>query len=306
MVPAFIGPNVFTWKPDVEGQSKQESDATPTFAIETGNAEYFRTFGMRISRGRGFTDRDVSGAPRVAVVSEAVAKLLWPGRDPIGRRLRYANLDTNEWRTVVGVADDVRFRALRESTPTIYLPWRQAYTQGLFAIRSSLPASQLLPTMRAAIRDVAPALVLVRGRSMNELLADPLSTPRLSALLMSALGVLALLLSVVGLYGVMSSIVRDQTREIGIRIALGATQRHIRTTVLADALRVIGAGVVVGLVAALLGSRLLTRLLFEISPSDPIALLGSSLLLVAAGLLAAWLPARRAARVEPTLALRSE
>src|SRR5207237_7177170 len=167
LLPAFIGPNVWTWKPDVEGQTQSEADATPTFAIEAGNSEYFQTFGIRLLRGRGPTEQDRADAPHVAVVSEAVAKRLWPGQDALGKRIRFVGLDSAGWRTVVGVADDIRFRALREAPPTVFLPWRQSYTQGDFAVRSRAELGQLMPAMRAAMREIDPALVLTRGRPMD-------------------------------------------------------------------------------------------------------------------------------------------
>src|SRR5207302_11003732 len=117
-------------------------------------------FGIRRLHGRGFTEQDRLGVPHVAVVSEAVAKRLWPGQDAVGKRIRFAGLDSSGWRTIVGVADDIRFRALREATPTVYLPWRQAYTQGDFAVRTQSGLAQLMPAMRAAMREIDPALVL--------------------------------------------------------------------------------------------------------------------------------------------------
>jgi predicted permease len=306
LIPAFIGPNVWTWKPDVEGQTQAEADATPTFAIEAGNSEYFQTFGIRLLRGRGFTEQDRAGAPHVAVVSEAVAKRLWPGQDAVGKRIRFAGLDTNVWRTVVGVADDIRFRALRDATPTVFVPWRQAYTQGDFAVRSPSELAQLIPAMRAAMREIDPQLVLVRGRPMDELLAEPLAQPKMSAFLLSGFGVVALFLAAIGLYGVIASVVREQTRDIGIRMALGATPQQIRGAVLRTAMLVVSVGGAAGLVVALASSQLLTKLLYEVSPTDPIALLGAWALLLATGAAAAYLPARRATRIDPANALRSE
>jgi putative ABC transport system permease protein len=306
LLPAFIGPNVWTWKPDVEGQTQSDADATPTFAIEAGNSEYFRTFAIRLLRGRGFTEQDRGDAPRVAVVSEAVAKRLWPGQEAVGRRIRFAGLDSSGWRTVVGVADDIRFRALREATPTVYLPWRQSYTQGVFAVRSEAGVGQLLPAMRTAMREIDPALVLTRGRPMDEILAEPLAQPRMSAFLLSGFGIVALLLAAIGLYGVIASVVREQTRDIGIRMALGATPRQIRSAVLGTAMIVVIVGGVAGVVVSLASSQLLAKLLFEVSPTDPIALLSACAILLVTGVAAAYLPARRATRIDPANALRSE
>ncbi|MDP1859016.1 MAG: ABC transporter permease [Gemmatimonadaceae bacterium] len=306
IIPPFLGPSVWAAKPEVDGQSKAEADVTPSFGLEAGNAEYFQTFGMRLTRGREFTEQDRRGAPAVVVVSDAVAKRLWPGQDALGKRIRFTRIDSTEWRTVVGVVDDVRFRALRETTPTVYLPWRQFFTQGLFAIRSPADPAQLLPAMRAALREIDPALVLVDGRPMDELLDENVAQPRISAYLMSAFGIVALFLAAIGLYGVMASIVREQTRHIGIRMALGAAPDQIRNGVLRTAMTVVSLGGAAGLIMALMGAQLLSKLLYEVSPADPIALIASCVLLLATGVLAAYFPAHRATRIDPAITLRSE
>ncbi|HEX5435822.1 MAG TPA: ABC transporter permease [Gemmatimonadaceae bacterium] len=306
LIPPFLGPSVWTWKPEVEGQTPAERDATPLIPVETGGAGYFRTFDIPVLRGRGFTAADHEGAPLVVVVSEAAAHRLWPGQDAIGKRIRYSVLDSTQWRTVVGIVADTRYRSLRESTPTIYLPWRQSVTQGFFAIRSRSPLAALLPEIRRAARDIEPEAGIFHAETMDELLAAPLAQPRMISLLLSGFGLVALVLAALGLYGMMASAVREQARDIGVRMALGATPGRIRGAVLSEALMVIGIGAAVGLAGALAGSRVLASLLFEVSPTDPVALAGACVLLVAIGLVAAYLPARRATRVDPAQVLRAE
>ena len=306
LIPPFVGTNVFLARLDTEGQSQAEIEANPLVPLEVGGPDYFRTFGIPLRRGRGFLDSDREDALKIAVVSEAVARRLWPNEDPIGKRIRYWGPDTLTWRTVVGVAGDINFRTLQEATPTVYLPWRQAYWQAMFAVRTTSELRSILPAVRRELRTVDPQLTLWQARTMDELLDAPLAQPRMSATLLSAFGLVALMLAAIGLYGVMASMVREQTRELGIRMALGATQQRVRQSVVRGALLVTGAGALVGLVAALMTSRLLTKLLFQVSPTDPVTLTAVSGLMLLVALAAAYLPARRATRIDPVQALRSD
>jgi putative ABC transport system permease protein len=301
-----MGANVFVGRLDVEGQSEEARETNPMIPMELGNAEYFRVFDIPIRRGRGFVDADREDAEPVAVVSEAVARRFWPNENPVGRRIRFWSADTTAWRTVVGVAGDIRFRSLRDTTPSVYLPWRQTYWQGTFAVRTSMELAAILPAVRREIRAVDPQLTLWQAQTMGERLAEPLAQPRMSALLLSSFSLVALLLAAIGLYGVMASVVREQTRELGIRMALGATPHAVRRSVLARALGMTGVGAVVGLAGALLISRLLARLLFEVSPTDPVTLATVCGLLAVVAFCAAYIPARRATRIDPAESLRVE
>lgn len=309
VIPPLLGTSVWHWRFDKEGQTESEAAANPTIPIETAGPEFFKTFGVPIIRGRAFTDADRQHAPGVVIVSEGVARRFWPGENPIGKRIRTENIPDEggeHWRTVVGVAPDTHLRSLREASPTVYFPWLQSTWQGYFAVRSSVPPAALNPSLRQAGLDVDPDVHLWKAEPMDALLAGPLAEPRLGTLLMSAFGLVALLLAAIGLYGVMTALVRDQTREIGVRMALGATPSLVRAAVLRRAIAVTVAGAVVGLFAALLSSRVLTSLLFEVSPTDPVALGGACLILVVVGALAAFLPAHRATNIDPVRALRAE
>ena len=309
LIPPLVGANVFLGKLDLEGQSAAERAANPVIPIETGGEDYFRVFGIPLRRGRGFVDADRENAPLVAVVSESVARRLWPNEDPIGKRIGYWGADTtrNTWRTVIGVAGDVHLRTLRQATPTVYVPWRQAdFWQGEFAVRTSGTLASVLPAMRRALRATDPELNLWYAKSMDELLAAPLAQPRMGALLMSGFGAAALLLAALGLYGLMASVVRERTRELGIRMALGAAPETLRREVLRHALVVSGAGGAVGVLVALAASRLLAGVLFQVSPTDPVALLAACVVLMGVALIAAYLPARWATKIDPARALRAE
>jgi predicted permease len=300
----FLGPSVFTGPWEVEGQSAEQADAYPLVPIESGGSEYFRTLGTPIVRGRGFVDADGEHAPKVAVVSASVAHMFWPGQDPIGKRLRFRH-DT-VWRTVVGVAVDIHYRTLRAATPSVFLPFRQYFWQGNILLRSALTPAALLPSIRRAVAEGDPKVSVWDAVTMDDLLAGPLAGPRLSTLILSLFGLVALVLAAVGLYGVMASAVREQTRDIGVRMALGATPQRVRGEVLRRAMLVSLGGAAVGVVGTLAGSRVIASLLFEVSPTDPVALLGACVVLLAVAALAAYLPAYRASRVDPSRALQGE
>ncbi len=306
LVPPFLGTNAFVGRLDREGQTPEEMTSNPTVPVEAGGAEYFRTFGVPLRRGRAFTDADDETAPMVAIVSEEVARRTWPGEDPIGKRILYWGPDSTTWRTVVGVAGDTHWRSLRESTPSVYVPWRQSYWQGAFAIRTSGELSSVLPALRRETREISPVVALWDATPMDALLARPLAQPRLSAVLLTGFALVSMLLAAIGLYGVMESSVRGSTRELGVRAALGASPAQLRRGVLGRALLVAGAGAVVGLPVALGAARLVSSQLFEVSPADPVSLLGAAAVLLLVAFVAAYIPARRATRVDPAEALRAD
>jgi putative ABC transport system permease protein len=312
VAPPMLGNGVWQIRFEAGGQTPADAGTNPLFATDMVGPEFFKTFGVKVDRGRAFTNLDDASSPLVAIVSESVARKLWPGRDPIGQRIRVPGASSegivggDGWRTVVGLAHDTHLRVLREVSPMVFLPSVQGYWQGSIAIRSTVPLPALLPALRTAGREVDPALSLWSPRTMDEILDEPLSQPRLGALLTSTFGFVALLLAAIGLFGVMASLVRERTREFGIRMALGASAGRVRMAVLRRAALVAGSGALVGLVVALATSRLLTALLFGVSPTDPIALGAACLVLLAVAAAAAYLPARRATSIDPVQALRSD
>ncbi|HEX3866636.1 MAG TPA: FtsX-like permease family protein, partial [Gemmatimonadaceae bacterium] len=308
LIPPLLGDNVFIGRLDKEGQSESESASDPYFPEATGDKDYFRTFGTPILRGRDFTDADRENAEQVMIVSEMVAKRVWPGDDPIGKRAHYLNnLDSTAWRTVIGVAADAHVRTLRAPSPMIYIPWRQLdFWQFNFAIRTRGDISAVLPALRRELGGVDPRLKLWYVHPMDQLLAAPLAQPRMGALLMSIFAVVALTLAATGLYGLMASVVRERVRELGIRMALGASPSRLRRGVLGQALAVSGAGALVGVIAALGTSRLLSAILFQVSPTDPVAIAAACAVLLVVVLVAAYAPARWATKIDPATALRSD
>ncbi|MBI4499900.1 MAG: ABC transporter permease [Gemmatimonadetes bacterium] len=302
----FLGPSVFMTKVIADRQTETEGGANPWVAFESIGPDYFRTFQVPV-RGRSFNAADRENSMLVGIVTEGIARSLWPGEEAIGRRLHTPGATAPESLiTVVGVVPDLHYREYRVSTPTLYRPYRQCCPQGAFAIRTRGSLAAALPSIRAAVRDIDPEVVVTKAEAMDDLMVPQLAQPRLNTVLLLAFALAALLLAAIGLYGIMASAVSQQTRELGVRLALGATPDRLRKMVLGQALAVTGGGAVVGLLAALAGTRLLTSMLFEISPSDPVTLIGVSVLLLSVALLAAYLPARRATKIDPARALRAE
>jgi putative ABC transport system permease protein len=310
VAPPMLGNGVWQLPYEADGQTPEEAAANPRVPTDMVGPEFFKTFGVRLLRGRAFTERDDASSALVAIVSESVARRFWPGRDALGQRIRLPGalgLTGGEgWRTVVGVAHDTHFRLLREASPMVFLPSLQGYWQGSIAIRSTTDLQALLPALRAAGREADPDVELWQPQTMDEILDEPLAQPRLSALLASSFGFAALALAAMGLFGVMGALVRDRMREFGIRMALGAPPGHVRMAVLRQAGLVAGVGAVIGLAAALATSRVVAGLLVGVRPTDPVALGGACLVLLAAAGAAAYLPARRATSIDPVRTLRAD
>jgi predicted permease len=291
-----------------EGQSADEAAGNPLLNLESILPGYFDTFEVALVRGRHFTGADNERAPEVAIVSEDVAARLWPGEDPIGRRLKIGGAASDQpWRTIVGVVRPTRYRELRDAWATLYLPAEQFLVSAqTIALRTELPPAAAAALVREQVRAADPDVQVMSVAPFAELLERPLARPRFYALLIGLFGTVSLLLSAIGLYAVMGASVRQRDREMGVRAALGATAGDLRRLVLGEGLRLAAVGAALGLIAAAAGTRLMRGLLFEVQPLDPLALGGAALLLAAAAVLATYLPARRAARVDPAAMLRAD
>lgn len=291
-----------------DGQTADQVALNPSLNFEAVYLPYFSTLGIAIVRGRDFAAGDRDGAPKVAIVSEAVAAATWPGRDPIGQRVKFGGVASpNEWMTVVGVAASTRYRELAAPRPTLYIPAEQfGNSAGRLAIRTSADAGFVATVVGDVVRAADPGVQVTRVASYAEHMRVPLAWPRFNTLLLGVFAASALLLSAVGLYGVMAASIRQRLREIGVRLALGATARDVRRLVLGEGLRLALAGAAAGLILTLAATRALRGLLFEIEPLDPLSLLGAAALLIVAAVVATWLPARRATRVDPIDVLRAE
>lgn len=289
-------------------QSPARAASNPSLNLESVHPNYFETFQIPVVRGRSFSSADRDGAADVAIVSEEVAARTWPGEDPIGKRLKMGGPESQDvWRTIVGVAASTRYRELARPRPTLYLPASQfLMTARIFVVRSGAPLELLASLARDQIRAVDADAQVVGVAAFTQSLDRPLARPRFMAFLLGSFGIAALLLVTIGVYGVMAAYVRQRDREIGIRVALGATTAGVRRLVFVEALRLAGLGAAAGLAAAAGATRFVSGMLFEVDPLDPSTVLGAALLLVMASLLAAYVPMRRAARLDPATLLRSE
>jgi predicted permease len=291
-----------------EGQSAERAAENPSLNLESIHPNYFATVEVGIVRGRAFTPADREGAPEVAIISEDVARRTWPGEDPVGKRMKLGRPDSAaRWRTVVGVVRTTRYRELAEPRATLYLPAEQfLVTAQRLVLRTSAALEFVAGLARERVRAVDPDVQVMAVAPFAEMLKRPLARPRFNAVVLSIFGAAALSLAAIGLYAVMAAFVRQRYNEIGIRFALGASAADIRRLVLGEGLRLAGAGAVIGFVSAVGSTRLLRALLFDVHPLDPAALLGAILLLMGVAAAACYLPARRAARVDPIAMLRMD
>ncbi len=304
--PPFLGSNVWMGSYAAERQSDEEAKANPWFGFDAVGPEFFTALGVPLVSGRVFTDADREDSPRVGIITEGVARRLWPNQLALGKRFHdTAEHSPDSLVTIVGIVRDFHYRLFRDSTPMVFRPYRQVLAQGYFVVRSR-GAQTTEDAWRRVVEGAGAGATFVRAQAMDDLVAPQLLVPRFDALLFSTFALAALVLAAVGLYGIIASAVSQQTREFGIRIALGATPSGVRNMVLRHAMIVAGIGVVAGLAGALAGSRLLTAMLFEIRPSDPLTLAAVSALLLVTAAVAAYIPARRATRIDPARALRTE
>jgi hypothetical protein len=276
--------------------------------MEVVTPSYFGTLGVRVLRGRLFTDRDREGAPPVVVVSQSAAQHYWPGDDPIGKRLTMEG-DSERVVTVVGVVPDTRYRDLRQARPSIYFPLGQSFfpfAPTSLAIRTDGRAADPISPIRRVIAESGLGVALVSIASFGAFLEGPLAQPRMNALLLAVFAAAGLTIASVGLFGVMAAMVRQRTRELGIRLALGASPRDLQRMVMRRGLAVAASGVFVGLLGTLLANRLLVPLLYEVSPTDGVTLLLATGFLLGVASLATAVPALLSTRVDPLLALRTE
>ncbi len=283
-----------------------EVGAAPTatqFVVDAGALAALR---VEMVAGRAFTDADAAGSPPVIIINEALARTLWQDRDPVGRRIAVDPHAWDRWITVIGVVRDLRYGDLaRPVQPAFYLPRQQTYTASMrMLVRSAAGSTAIGPEIRAAIADVSPDLPVGDGRALTTVTRDAQGPARVMTSLLSVLALLATALGAVGLHASLAGWVARRRTEIGTRLALGAMPRELSGRVLATGLGLTGFGVLIGSAAAALASRSIRSLLFGISPLDPVAFVAPAVLLLVVGVLAAAIPAVRAAAVAPAQALR--
>jgi predicted permease len=287
----------------IEGQSKEERARNPIVNMEVAAPNYFAMLGIPVLRGRSFSDADREGAAPVIIVSSAVARHFWPGTDPIGKALT----DRQGRHTVVGVVSDTRYRDLETARPTVYFPLGQwPDVPATLLVRTDNSRSDIAPALRRVVTEANTGVTMVSTSSLETLLDAPRAQPRLNATVFALFGVAAVSLAAIGLFAIVMTIVRQRTRELGIRMALGAPSAHVRNLILARGLSLAVAGMAIGLAGVFAARRLLSALLFEIKPTDGTTLLAVAAMILIVAAVASFLPARWGTRVNPIIALRSE
>jgi putative ABC transport system permease protein len=295
---------------DIEGRPPASPGEQPSAEYRTVSHDYFRTMGISLRRGRQFTEQDVKQSFQiggVAVINESLARRYFPDEDPIGKRLALAKDDAG-WREIIGVAGDVKHSGLvTEAVPEIYAPTLRN-TTGVYdlVVRSASAPTQLISAVRGQFRELDPNLPLFAVRTLEEVIALNLARQRFAIALLGAFAALGLLLAAIGVYGVMAYSVSRRTREMGIRMALGARSGDVQRMVLREGLKLTLIGVAIGLLAALALTQLMKNLLYGVGAADPLTFAGVPLVLAVVAMIACWVPARRAAKTDPMTALRQE
>jgi len=271
------------------------------------SASYFRALGMPIVAGREFDRKDLPTSTGVAIINEAMAQASWPGEDPLGKRMKMG-VETQPWLTVVGVVKDIRSRLGMTPTPQVYLPYTQSPAFGPrdLVLRTQMEPDSLAATVRREVWAIDKDQPVADIKTMEQLLSASIERPRFNTLLFAIFSALALVLAGVGIYGVMSYTITQSTREIGIRMALGARPRDVLKLTMCKGLLLTVTGVAIGLFAAFGLTRVMSSLLFGVSATDPLTFALIALLLTGVALAACYVPARRATKIDPMAALRYE
>ncbi len=289
-------------------QEQPKDGQAPSADNRVITPDYLRTMGIPLLRGRAFTEADRAGAAQVAMINQTLANRYFKGRDPVGEELNLGAGDKPDWWRIVGVTGDVKaFGQDQPAHTDIYTPFdQQPYPIVAFTLRTETDPASMVKTADQTLWTVDPDLPVLRAIPMDALASQTLALRRASSVLILGFAVLALALASIGIYGVMAYAVTQRTQEIGVRVAVGAQRADVMQLVLGLGFRLILAGVAIGLAGALASGRLLASLLFEVSAVNPLIFSSTAALLIAVAILAAYLPARRAASIDPMQTLRTE
>jgi predicted permease len=289
----------------IEGRPAPASQSeTPVTWYRLVSAGYLDVMGMTLRQGRPFEAREA--APSV-IVNETLVRTFFRNENPLGRRLRFSAAADAPWFTIVGVVADAKIRGAREATRVeTFIPYWQLTEPGMYVVLKGANVTSLAPALRQAVASLDPNIPVAGMTTLSEMVGDSIDQPRFLATLAVAFAVLALTLAAVGIYGVMAYAVSQRTTEIGVRMALGATSREVFRLVIGDALRMTAVGVALGLAGSILVAQGLATLLFGVAPYDARTFAVTAGVLMAVAALASFLPARRATRVDPMVALRGD
>jgi putative ABC transport system permease protein len=300
----------------VEGQGYDRTRPLQLAEEMTVSPDYFRAMGIPLLKGRFFTDSErveKESDPMILIINETMAKRYFPGQDPIGKRIQTGDPDPkSKWETIVGVVGDVKYSGLdAEPMPTLYVPYNENgwifwSTEMYLAVRTPLAPAAIVPELRAQLESIDKDLPLAHVQTMDQLIADSVVQQKFRTWLIGVFAGLALLLAVIGIYGVMSYSVAQRTREIGVRMALGATTAEVLKLVLSQGVKLAIIGLGIGFAIALAVTRVMRSLLFSTSTTDALSFVGTTAVLLFVVVLACYIPARRATKVDPVIALRYE
>ncbi|HEX6048350.1 MAG TPA: ABC transporter permease [Gemmatimonadaceae bacterium] len=304
----LAGPDGFDYPLSIEGTDAATQRAQPLVNYEAITPGYFAAAGIPVLQGRDFGTADDATSPRVVIVSAATARRFWPNESPIGKRLKWGAPDSPmPWVEVVGIVGTARYRDPRVESLDVYVPYTQSpWPLNHIVVRSAGDPAALTTPLRVALADLDPDVRVVQVATVDELASAAMRQPRFQMTLVGAFAGLALLLGAVGIFGVVSFATARRTRELGVRVALGARSADLHALVVGETLRTVGAGIVIGLVAAFLGARVLRALVYEVSTTDPLTFIAVPVVVVLVAVVAAAIPARRAGRVDAVTVLRAE
>jgi len=312
-----LGGRVTKRSVDIENFTGSPGQTSPLFWMDAVTPSYFRVMNISLLSGRSFSEGETSGNPPVAIVNAETARRFWPGQNAIGQHVRL--LDETNWRTVVGVAADVRAYDLQKTIPgwikgTVYVPYsptstsedRRVPAEMTIAVRTSSDGSQIEAMLQRIVASLNDDVPVSEVKTMNSVLSEAVSTPASTTSLFVTFAGLALVLGMVGIYGVLAFLVSKRTREFGIRMALGAQRRDVLWLVVREGARFSAIGIILGLGGAFAVTRWLSSELYGVSAVDPLTYAGVAAVMAVVSMLACYLPARRAMRVDPLVALRYE
>ena len=301
--------NAFNSSFTIEGRPIPPVTERPRAYYRVVSPDYFSTMGIQVNRGNQFTDRDTADVPGIAIINDVAARKFWPGEEPLGKKIKRGRPESkNPWVTIVGIVGSGNQNSLREiAQPEIYTPYLQNASRTFTLVtRTSVDPRTLAASIRKEVWATDKDLPVSNMKLMNELISNSVAQPRFYVILLSVFAGLALVLAAVGVYGVMSYSVTLRTRDIGIRMALGARPADIFKHIVGQALLLALIGLGIGIVLAITSTRVMSSLLYGINATDPLTLVATSLMLLAVALLASYVPARRATKVDPMVALRYE
>jgi len=295
----------------VEGRPVTTPDKWPSVNYRVVSPDYFRAMSIPVLQGRAYTDRDDANAPRAMIVNQQLAREIFPSEDPVGKRITFGNTDDKGqpvWWEIVGVVANVRSLELREAaTAELYFSSLQDLWPTMsLVIRSNVEPSSLSASLRQVVNEVDKSVPVSSVKTMDHIVSESITQPRFNLFLLGLFSAVAMLLSAAGIYGVTAYTVTQRTHELGIRLALGAQVRDVMRMILGQGMAVIGVGLVLGLASAFALMRLLRSLLFGVGENDPVTFVVITLVLLLVALVACYIPARRATKVDPLTALRYE